>query len=580
MTIMKLRLIGILSVLCCVQWMSAQFTLDGKRPFYNRNDYILLVSLPEDMFGKSHTFRFAADDSIGWVGMDGYHITDRLWIPKISGDTVYTFLYRCNGSYWPAKLRFTHLPVVKLVGKIDEDYHVGEVLMQVPEDTITRRMKAKIKWAGSSTNRPWYKKHNYHIKFLDDTLGKMEVSFNGLRKDNHWRLNGNVIDMGRIRNKVSNELWVDMENKPYYADVQPNARSYVRSFFVEYYDNDNYRGFCDFSEYMDRKQLKLKKYDDAVGEFHGMLWKAKEATWQTLFAADSTYSNLEENWGEFELEYPNLEDVSPTDYHILSDAIEFVQNSDDATFRQHVGEYFDLPVLVDYYVFINVLLASDNTAKNIIWGCYDGAVDKKLTLAVWDLDAVMGQNWTNVDGYYHSPSVAPENELTDVSELAGNRLFGRLMEWPVFRKQVNDRYWQLRDNDLLNPDSLIQRFFTHYEFLSHTGALSREELMFDRSTDLSGRNLDFDSEFQYVGDWIRRRITYLDENTFKKEAVAIRGDVNDDNEVNVNDIALLVDILLSSTVDDDLLQRADVDQDGEVSVGDISTIIDIILTTT
>ena len=534
------------------------------------------MTLPEEMFGKSHTFDFVADDSVAWVGMDGYVITNRLRIPKIKGDTVYTFVYRVGSSYWPAKIRFTHLPVVKLVGNISNDYTLGEFLMQVPEDTITRRMKAKIKWAGSSTNRPWYEKHNYHIKFLDDSLEKMEVSFNGLRKDNHWRMYGNVIDLGRIRNKVSNELWADMSTMPYYAEAQPNAKSYVRSFFVEYFDNNRYRGFCDLGEYMDRKQMKLKKYDDAAGEFHGMLWKAKDATWQTLFVADSTYTNMEKMWGDFDLEYPNLDDVCPTDYHILSDAIDFVANSDDAEFRQHVGEYFDLPVLVDYYVFMNVLLASDNTCKNILWGCYDGAVDEKMTLAVWDLDAVMGQYWTNADGYYRGPMVAPENDLNDVSLLSSNRLFSRLMEWPKFRQQVINRYWRLRSG-VLTSDSIIQRFATHYDLLRHAGALSREVLFYNYGSDLTGRELNFDKELDYLSDWLYRRFAYMDENTFMR----VRGDVDRDGEVGISDVNALIDIILTShmgLIDEELLLYADVDDDGEVGISDVNALIDIILT--
>ena len=571
---MKTRLICILSFLCCVQLMSAQFTFDGKRPFYDKQSTIMLLTIPEEMFGKGHTFNFVPDDTIAWVGMGGYEITDKMSISNISGDAVYTFVYRIKNtsSYRSAKLRFTHLPVVNLVGNIDEDYSVGEVLMQVPEDTITRRWKAKMKWAGSSTNRPWYVKHNYHIKFQDDNGEKMELSFNGLRKDNHWRMDGGVIDFLRIRNKVSHGIWADMGNKPYYADAQPNAKSYIRGFYVEYFDNNRYRGLSNFAEYLDRKQMKLKKYDDAAGEFHGMLWKAKEASWQTLFVADSTYTNLEDRWGEFELEYPDLEDASPTDYHVLSDAIDFVATSSDEEFRQQVGEYFDLPILVDYYVFINVLLATDNTCKNILWGCYDEAVDKKLTLAVWDLDATMGQYWNNADGNYHGQIVSPENDLNDVSELVNNRLFIRLMEWPKFRQQIYNRYWQLRES-ILTPDSLINRFWMDYEVLRHAGVLSRELSIFNRGTDLSGRELNFDNELEYVSDWLIRRIEYLDNNLFAIH----RGDVDRDGEVSINDLNALIDLLLSGIQSDVQYLYADVDEDGEASINDVNTLIDILL---
>ncbi len=557
--------------------MNAQFILDGRRPFFDNRTKTYLLPVPEDYFGKPCTLSFVPDDSISWVSQDAWYVTDKMYFRNLKSDTTYTFSYWVYPVGYAVKLRFTSLPVVKLVGDIGEDYTQGEFWMQVPEDTTTLRLNAKIKWAGSSTNRPWFKKHNYHLKFQDENHEKMEVSFYGLRKDNHWRIDGGVIDFSRVRNKVSHELWADMAHKPYYADVQPNARSYCRSFFIDLFDNQKFKGFVNLAEYMDRKQMKLKKYDDATGEFHGMLWKAKDASWQTLFAATAAYDNTSDYWCGFEMEYPDLDDVPRTDYHILSNAISFVVKSTDTEFRQHVGEFFDLPVLVDYYVFINVLLASDNVCKNILWACYDGAVDKKLTLAVWDLDAVMGQYWSNDDEYYHGPVVAPENNLGDVSRFSDNRLFNRLMEWDEFRNQVNERYWQLR-RGVLSPNRLIGRFSTTFDDLRKRGAIYREEDYFNHSSDLSGRELNFANELEYLSDWIQRRIDYLDHNTFAIEGGCVIGDVDGDGEVTISDVVAIIEILLGKQVDQGTLYRSDMDQDGEVRISDVNTVIDYILT--
>ena len=567
------RALLLLLMSCCAQVMSAQFTLDGKRPFYDNVERIFLLPVPEDYYGKPYTARFVRDDSVTQVVKDGRQIHDTMPFKVVKGDTTYTFAYRCNGVIKFGGVRFTFLPVMKLSGNITDEYIVGKAYMEVPEDTIIREWNAKLKLAGASTTASWFRKHNFHVKFLDDTLEKMDVSFNGLRNDNHWRLDGGVIDFCRVRNKVSNGLWADMGTKPYYKEVQPNARSYTRGFIVELFVNEKYMGFCDMAECLDRKQMKLKKYDDAESEFHGMLWKAKEETWQTLFAADTIYDNEQEHWAGFDLEYPDLEDVSPTDYHILSDAIAFVENSDDAEFREHVGEYFDLPVLRDYYVFINVLLAVDNVCKNIIWGCFDGAVDKKLSLAVWDMDAVMGQYWTNEGEYYHGTKVAPDRDLKDVSLLSQNRLFMRLMEWPEFRQQVVDRYWELR-KDILTPDSLISRFTDLYDVLRHSGALFRETKRFSGCSELGGYPLNFDVELDYVSDWLRRRIAYLDANTFVNSS---RGDVDGNGVVSIDDLTVLIDYLLTGNIELINVGNSDIDLNGQVNIEDLTELIDMLL---
>lgn len=58
----------------------------------------------------------------------------------------------------------------------------------------------------------------------------------------------------------------------------------------------------------------------------------------------------------------------------------------------------------------------------------------------------------------------------------------------------------------------------------------------------------------------------------------IVGDINTDGEVTIGDVSALIDILLGSEVDLDMLIRGDLNKDGEVTIGDVSALIDILLT--
>ena len=58
----------------------------------------------------------------------------------------------------------------------------------------------------------------------------------------------------------------------------------------------------------------------------------------------------------------------------------------------------------------------------------------------------------------------------------------------------------------------------------------------------------------------------------------IVGDINTDGEVTIGDVSALIDILLGSEVDVDMLIRGDLNKDGEVTIGDVSALIDILLT--
>ena len=65
---------------------------------------------------------------------------------------------------------------------------------------------------------------------------------------------------------------------------------------------------------------------------------------------------------------------------------------------------------------------------------------------------------------------------------------------------------------------------------------------------------------------------------FMFESGWLRGDVNNDGEVNIADISSIVNIILGAMLDDDTMRRADVNEDGEINILDIDIVITIILT--
>jgi len=556
-------------LLCCsVMTTMAQVRFNGKYPASDSRTQSLLITVPQQSLGSSCNFTVQLDDSIGWATIDDTPITSQVQFPVVSGDTTYCLRYAHGDTVEQRTIRFTGLPTLQLWGTFRHVYAPGLILLDEPDNDHIDTLLIKAKWAGSSTNHGWYHKHHYHIKLIDSNGDKVDRSLLGLREDNHWRLESGLIDMGRIRNHTAHALWADFDAKPYYADKQPNARTYARGRHVELFFNGEYWGFYNLCENIDRKQLKLKKYDDSQGIFHGMLWKGKHETDATTFTADSPSDSTQNTWDGFLLKYPDIDDVCPTDYSVLHQAVNFVATSSDDEFNAHVAEYLDLPALASYYVFINVLLAIDNSCKNLMWACYDQAIDPRLTIVVWDLDATVGQHWSDIDNYYRAPTIGPENELTQVSSLGNSRLFTRLMTMPTFRNRVINTYWTLRPT-LLDPDSLIARYTSTLDTLKLCGALQRETQRWSGDSDIANRDLDFDDECSYITDWLQRRIAYLDTHTFAR----ITGDVNTDGEVSIADVNAIIDFILSSTYD----LQADVNNDGEVTIADVNAVIDIIL---
>ena len=388
------------------------------------------------------------------------------------------------------------LPIIKLTGDFGYDYQDGTVSIIYPDGNSEDSLTARIKWRGGSTNAEGKHKRNYKIKFTDDHR------FFGLRKDDSWILDAGQADVFRLRNLIATELWNDFATKPYYSDKEPYALSGVRGKVVEVYLNDEYRGIYSFMENMDRKQMKLKKYDEN-GLIRGVMWKSKGYSSSMMTIVPESYDNKESMMDVFEAKYPDLDDLDSTDYSTLWNAINFVVNSSDEEFRQHVHEYFDIPVIIDYYLFVYVLNALDNRGKNMYWAVYDQTKDKKITPAVWDLDISMGaKSALQYDKDFISPEYDPGDVLYLITRLKN-------LNVDDFNNKVRNRYVELRKT-VFSIHSLQQRYEYYYDLLVTSGAAEREAEKWSMDSDVCGEIIDFDLEILFIKFWITRRIIQMD----------------------------------------------------------------------
>lgn len=426
-------------------------------------------------------------------------------------------------------LRFTFLPIVRLTGDFGYEYAEGSVEVIMPGVASDEVMHAKIKWRGGTTNTDDKHKRNYHLKFINNVTGaKQDRRFFGLRNDNSWLLDAAQVDFSRIRNRAATDLWNDFATKPYYFDNEKKALTGTRGQFVELFLNDEYRGIYCMTEAMDRSQLKLKKYDEATSTIHGQLWKSGGYINSFAWSYNNIFDNTSDVWGSIELKYPDIEDVNPTDWTTYYDAVSFVRDlplidlrdleengltkeqydEKIADFSDHAPEYFDIPVIADYLLFCNLLNAIDNNnGKNVYWACYDKQTDKKLTLAVWDLDCTVG-------GYYdptfkHSPSmVSPEAPCGGKSKLL--YALDRFNIGGLHTKMM-ERYHELRSS-IFSEVQLISRYTDYMDMLNKSGAYYRDAERWSGDSDLGGNVLNYDEERQYIVKWLTDRLAFLDKN--------------------------------------------------------------------
>lgn len=491
----------------------AQFTINGRSVIYDKVSDTYMVSIPENAFGTDYEASIALDATAGWsnLSIEGTDIADNYTFKQVEGNKIYKIHAQEGDKEINTQLTFTFLPLLVMEGTFGYDYAQGNISLLSPEAAEPTNSFAKVKWRGGTTNTADKHKRNYKIKTLNEKGKKQEISLLGMREDNNWILDAGQIDLFRLRNRIATEIWNDFATKPYYASKEPKAKSGVTGKVVEVILNNEYRGIYSLTEAMDRKELKLKKYDDKNQEFHGQLWKVSSWDKATFWDIDKDYDNTQETWHAFETKYPDIEDVNPTDYSPLYEAIDFVANSNDEAFKKEVGDYFDIPVLIDYQLFQETLKPVDNNGKNMFWGIYDVAKSKKLTLAIWDLDASVGQYW-QCSTPLHPNYVLPN---TDLGVKDGFNLYHRLSSLNVdnYNEKVANRYHELRKT-YFSEENLISRYQGYYDMLVKSGAASREECKWSKDSDIGGYPLNFKSEIEYIKNWIINRLNYLDTNQF------------------------------------------------------------------
>lgn len=430
-------------------------------------------------------------------------------------------------------LDFTFLPIVEITcGTCNyQTYTTGSI--RVTDANFAgydSTFVAAYRYRGATASgKP---KKAYAIKLRDEQGNSVDREFLGLREDNNWILDAAYIDPTVMRNRVSTDLWNDFSHDPYHKANEKKARTGTRGAFVEVFLNGSYHGLYCMTEKIDRKQLKLKKFvektDTTDAYVRGSLYKSSNWTYEVFFGHETGsqkyfynggttttpdknyiyYTNTEE-WRGFEGKYPDYEKEF-LDWSPLYEAINLVSTGSDDDFINKFDTYFDTPVVNDYYLFLELLLATDNHGKNMYYFNYDQTAQKnakKLGIAVWDLDGVWGIRWDGSRSWSGGSAAADQDFTTFLWQNEHGQLtyFTRLRElaYMNWENQLKSRYHQLRETHF-DREKLKDRFRQYADLFAESGADTREGRKWASAHGRIQSNVD------YACEWIDQRIDVLD----------------------------------------------------------------------
>lgn len=384
-------------------------------------------------------------------------------------------------------LYFTELPIIS----IDTDFEIVDTpkvlahfrIMETDKEELSTDIGIEYRGASSQA----YPKKSLEIQFWEapDGSSKIDIPLLGMMSDDSFNLQAMYNEDTRIRSKTANELWLQMNNLSYQND-EPEAKNGIYSHFVEVFINNEYYGVYALSEKVNRKNLKLKKHKNDI---KGELYKGDDWGATIMYDYNESYDNNSETWDGFEFKHPKGE----IDWSKLYDFISFVVDSDQETFLNEIDSKFEIDNAINYFIFLNIIRAIDNTGKNLHIAKYDQ--DKKYFYVPWDLDSTFGYNW----------DMTQQNIYND---LLTNGMYDKLLidNRPTsFKSKLVDRWFDLR-NTTLSINNLYALLQANNDILVRNNVYSRESLAWDYN-----QNTD---ALDYMKEWLQNRVNFLDE-TFR-----------------------------------------------------------------
>lgn len=520
-------------------------TLDGRPLVYDSASQTYFFSLPLAARGGGDyagTCLFDATEA-GYslaVGEQTLQPGGTLSLPAVSCNRPYTIAVRAadGSTLMRAKLNFTFLPTVEIKASyVDrENYNIGTLRVSYDpaldddddESGNGQLLEADFKYRGATASG--LQKKSYAVKLRDKKDVSYDRKFFGLRNDNNWILDAAGIDPTLMRNRVATDLWNDYSHKPYYKSLVKNERTGTRGRFVEVFLNGEYLGLYCMTEKLDRKQvkaLKQEKAPDGSTIQHGSVYKSTEWKYEVFMGhelddhtyprtapADYTEANelCLEKWRGWEIKYPDYE-KEIIDWGPLYNCVNFTATQGGTKFSQGFDTYWDMDQVKDYYLLLDLLLATDNHGKNMVLINYDQQAEvdaQRMAIGVWDLDGTFGIRW-NGSTYLTGPDQDFESFLW-ANEHGTHVLFYRLKsskqyDWKAILRR---RYAKLR-HTYFDPEQLKQRFTDYLDLFTESGADLREEKKWGRVGFYYAYHDDIAGAVSYATDWIDRRIAYLDE---------------------------------------------------------------------
>ena len=402
-----------------------------------------------------------------------YALKDSMWNDKvmaISTNHMFSLWLVGKKSYYQFNLCITGMPLMSVTTtsstsaivydpgvnpdgyyyESKETYTGNMVLFDSENNVVSSKLTYQYK-GGSSSH---WEKYSYSIKLLKGVDKKNNVSLLGMRTDNSWKLNSLYVDPNCIREMTATKLWNQI------AETNPNLKENSLDMrYVELIVDNKYEGIYALVEPVDADKLSLDSND--------VLYKT--VNW-IIPTTEEIEDAIENKWTLCEsvrLRYPkDIEDYGDVWYPI-KDYLNLMYK-DTYVDYETLSKRVSLDNLCDYYIFIMLTEACDNTYKNCYFAARVDSDDNYVMYIVpWDLDATFGNKWSDIDinvSYENYEGLYTLTPLEKLIKIAPTKVLPYL----------EDKWEQYRQN-ILSDENVIGLLQSNANYLLGCGVYLREQ---------------------------------------------------------------------------------------------------------
>ena len=304
-----------------------------------------------------------------------------------------------------------------------------------------------IKLRGNSSLA--FNQKKYTLETCDDNGKELDVNLLGLPVHSDWVLLAPYNDVSLIRDPMAFWLWRRMGHWG------------PRTVMCELTLDGEYQGIYVLSEAImrgkDRVDISKLTHNDTSGRdvTGGYLLRI-----DTFDDDDATFTSKVPGIGEGNMSseviwsciYPKKKNIQPEQLTYIQnyiDTVEQVIQSDDFTDPvKGYAHYIDVPSFVDYFIHTELSLNADGYKRSAYFykekQRKDGTGGKLFAGPVWDYNLAYGNcNFANANNLEAWCYEGASNNPTPA-------MWQRLLQDPIFRKAVKERYQELRKNVLSN----------------------------------------------------------------------------------------------------------------------------------